>query len=131
MRWLTPAAALLAAALLCLPTAGCTRGPRRAAPVNAERAREALRETLEAWKKGERPEALRERSPAITAQDMDWESGHRLIGYEVLGGGKELDANLECPVRLTLRDPQGREARKDVQYIVGTDPSITVFRKLF
>ena len=55
-------------------------------------------------------------------------AGHQLVGYEVAGDGKDDDANLRIPVQLTLRTPQGQEVRKKVSYVVGTSPSLTVFR---
>src|SRR5262249_30492549 len=110
---------------------GCSFGPERAAPVDAPRAREALRTALESWKKGELPGALKSASPAITVQDMDWEAGQNLVDYEVVGDGKDDDANLPIPVKLTLVGPKGKKVQKDVKYIVGTSPSVTVFRDFF
>jgi hypothetical protein len=112
-------------------TIGCSRGPQRAAPVNPDQAREALKITLESWKQGEEPAALRDRPPNITAQDMDWEAGLRLIEYQIVDDGKLDDANLRCAVKLALRDPQGRDVHKSVKYVVGTNPIITVFREVF
>jgi hypothetical protein len=62
---------------------------------------------------------------------MDWETGYRLVDYEVIGDGKKEDANLRCPVQLSLRDPKGRPVNKRMTYIVGTSPAITVFRDIF
>jgi hypothetical protein len=112
-------------------TVGCSRGPQRAPPVNPEQAREALKTTLESWKQGEAPAALRDRPPNITAQDMDWEAGLRLIEYQIVDDGKLDDANLRCAVKLTLRDSQGRDVHKNVKYVVGTSPIVTVFREVF
>jgi hypothetical protein len=111
--------------------AGCGTGPERAAPVDADRAREALRTALESWKKGAQPTALQSHSPPITVQDMDWEAGAKLLAYEIVGDGKNDDANLRCPVKLTIRDAQGKETKKQVTYVVGTSPAVTVFRELF
>jgi hypothetical protein len=108
---------------------GCRAGPRRAALVDEELARQSLREVLETWKNGGSLEALRQNSP-IVAQDMDWRTGSVLLRYEILGEGKNDDANLRCPVKLTLRDQRGREVKKQVTYIIGTDPVITVFREM-
>jgi len=109
---------------------GCGTGPRRAGPVDVELARESLRSALESWKKGEPPEALRERYPSITIQDMDWKTGCVLVNYEIRDGEKEDASNLHCPVRLTVRDAQGKEVKKPVTYVIGTDPVITVFREM-
>jgi hypothetical protein len=120
-------------ALFTLATAGpivsgCSGGPR-AAPVYPARAREALHTALESWKKGDRIEALKSGSPSIVAQDFDWMAGHRLVAYEVTGEGKDDDANLRIPVRLTVRTAQGKEVKKSVSYVVGTSPAVTVFRE--
>jgi hypothetical protein len=109
---------------------GCGSGPRRAGPVDAKLARDCLQKALESWKNGELSNGLRDASPSITVQDMDWKTGYTLVTYEILGDDKEDAANLHCPVRLTLRDPRGREVKKKVTYVVGTDPVITVFREM-
>ncbi len=119
---------VLLAALIAL--AGCGTGPRRAGAVDPVRAREALRTTLDHWRRGEAPATLTEASPAITAQDLDWEAGFRLVNYEVLDDGRDDDANLRIPVALSLRDPRGRPVEKHVTYVVGTHPSTTVFREM-
>lgn len=121
------------AALFTLVTAapllsGCS-GQRRAAPVDPDRARETLRIALDAWKRGDTLEAVKSGSPSIVAQDFDWMNGSRLVAYEVTGDGKNDDANLRIPVRLTLRTAQGREIKKSVSYVVGTSPALTVFRE--
>jgi hypothetical protein len=123
---------VLAACLGVLATfvfSGCS-GSQRAAPVDRERAQEALKITLDSWKKGESPSAVQGGSPSITAQDLDWLTGAKLVDYQVTGDGKALEANLYVPVKLTLRTPKGQEVTKSVSYIVGTSPRVTVFRAL-
>ena len=97
--------------------------------VDPERARETLKTALESWKKGDTIESLRAASPPIVAQDFDWMAGNRLVGYEVTGDGKDDDANLRIPVKLTLKTAQGKEVKKSVSYVVGTSPALTVFRE--
>ncbi len=120
---------LFAAMLAWAGTAGCAK-QQHAAPVNPEVARESLRTALETWKRGEAPDSLRQASPSITVQDMDWRQGYRLVDYEIVGDGVYDNANLRCPVKLSLRDPQGRPVTRRVTYMVGTDPQITVFREI-
>ena len=124
---LRPIHAIAAAGLLL---AGCSGTGPHAPAVDPARAREALQTTLDGWKKGESIEALKAGSPSIVAQDFDWMAGRKLVGYEVLGDGKDDDANLRIPVRLTLRDAGGRESQKTVSYVVGTSPALTVFREM-
>lgn len=122
---------LWAGLIIPLILIGCTKGPQRADPVEPETARTTLRLVLDSWKKGAKPGDLKQRDPSIVVQDMDWESGLQLVEYEVLGPGTAEDANLLCPVKLVLRSSDGETTTKEVTYIVGTSPRLTVFRKLF
>lgn len=115
---------------LCMAGLGCSTGPRNA-PVNAAKARETLRTALESWKRGDRVDALQAGSPPVYVIDAEWQSGAVLTDYKVLGDGQEMDANLFCPVALTLRGPNGREVKREATYIVSTAPNLTVSRKLF
>lgn len=118
------------AAALLLAVSGCG-GRKTAPPVNPERARLALRATLDGWKAGGTPDSLRSSPAAIIAQDFDWMAGSRLIDYRIDGDGQDDDANLRIPVTLTLRDAAGKETTKRVRYLVGTSPAVTVFRDMF
>jgi hypothetical protein len=108
---------------------GCS-GSQRGAPVDAERAREILKTSLDVWKKGDTPAALNNNTPAITAQDLDWLGGAKLVDYEVTGEGKGLEATRRVPVTLTLKMANGKEVKKKVTYIVATSPYLSVFRAL-
>jgi hypothetical protein len=112
-----------------LVLAGCSR-QQEAANVNVQLAKDCLLKTMESWKKGEDFVALKQASPSITVQDLDWKAGYKLLHYEIIGDGKYDDANLLCPVKLKLLDPQGKEVTRQVTYMVGTDPVITVFREM-
>jgi hypothetical protein len=118
------------AAAACAALAGCSGGPRTAAPVEPDKARAALRTTLDAWKAGKSPESLARADPPIVAQDLDWMTGSKLTEYELADDGKAEDANLRVRVRLTVRDTQGKTTTKTAVYVVGTDPKLTVFRAL-
>ena len=83
--------------------AGCGGGPP--APVDAERARTALVDALEAWKEGHSAEELRQRRPAIHVTDVQWRNGTRLFAYRLVDDGRARGANLHCQVELTLADP--------------------------
>ena len=69
----------------------------------------------------------------MTVQDFDWAAGAKLIDYQVIDDGKAYDANLRVQVKLTLSNPgkdKGKAAEKTVWYVVGTSPSVTVFRDM-
>ena len=69
-----PSLAWLVALIATACLAGC--GVRqRAAPLDVELAREVLKTSLEAWKKGDSPDTLKNGSPSIIAQDPDWVTG--------------------------------------------------------
>jgi hypothetical protein len=119
-------------ALAIASFSGCG-GPSRAQPVEASRAREALKVALEHWKNGEDPKSLRSSATPMVAQDFEWSSGAKLIDYRILDDGKEEDANLRVAVQLTLSEPGKGDAKpveKKASYVVGTSPSVTVFRDM-
>jgi hypothetical protein len=108
---------------------GCSGGDPTSLPVDAPRAIEVLKTTLEAWKKGQAIDRLKSASPPILAQDADWIGGSKLLNYQVEGEGTQNDLSLRVPVKLTLKPPQGAEVKKSVHYVVGTSPTLTVFRE--
>ena len=108
---------------------GCSRTPW-AGTVDADRAREVLKTALDVWKKGDTPDTLKSSSPTITAQDLDWLGGAKLVNYELTGDSKSVEANLYVPVTLTLTTATGKEVKKKVTYIVATSPYLSVFRAL-
>lgn len=120
-------------ALVGMVAFGCVGGcaDNGVKTVDAPRARRALLATLETWKKGSPIGSLKDQTPSIVAQDMDWESGASLIKFDVLDEGKDGSVNLRIPVELTIQVKAGKEVKKKVKYMVGTSPSITVFREIF
>ncbi len=122
------AAAILA--VVALTQTGCW-GSSRAHAVDPPRAREALQAALERWKAGDNPGSLATSATPMTVQDFDWAGGARLADFQILDEGKAMDANLSIRVKLVLEAP-GRGARarteRTVWYLVGTSPSVTVFR---
>jgi hypothetical protein len=109
--------------------AGCG-GPANA-PVDAGRARAALREALESWKHGEPADRLQAASPPVYVIDPDWQAGATLKDYSVLDDGIAMDAHLHVHVRLTLRLTSGSEAAREVTFVVSTAPNLCVSRKIF
>ena len=114
-------------ALLAVIVAGCTAS-RYSDPVDTERARETLNTALEGWKKGDSPSVLKDGTPAISVQDADWLAGAKLVDYQLTAEGKAVASNLRVPVTLTIRSKQGKDVKKNVTYIVGTSPVLTIFR---
>ena len=125
-RW----AAAVAFLAMILPMAGCLGGASAHA-VDPPRAREALKIALDGWKAGQTPRSFRDASPPMTVQDLEWSGGGRLVDYQILDEGQARDANLRVRVKLIVDTPTQRGTRrveKTVWYLVGTSPSVTVFR---
>jgi hypothetical protein len=119
------------AAMLILTLSGCSTSSRAHA-VDPPRAREALKTALDHWKQGESPRSLASSATPMTVQDFDWAAGSKLIDYQILDDGQPADANLRVKVKLTTSGGQGKTktAEKTVTYLVGTSPSVTVFRDM-
>lgn len=99
-----------------------------ARPAEPDRAKNAVKAGLEAWKKGEKPESMANQSPSVTFVDEDWSAGQTLVAFEIVDPLTPAGNNLSCTVTLTVQPPGGRAVKKRVQYTVGTHPSITVVR---
>jgi hypothetical protein len=123
-------AASAAALIMATFAAGCSPGPRNA-PVDPGKARDTLKAALESWKKGDPSNALEKGSPPIYVIDPDWQAGARLVDFQILGEGEEKDAQLFAKVRLVLRGSDGKEAPREVTFMVATAPNRTVARKIF
>ena len=107
-------------ALGALVPLGCAE--TRPQPADPGRAREALRQVLDAWQKGEPLSAQ-----PVTVGDRRWQGGYRLLRYEV-GEDRPAGYDLQCRVALTLRDPRGRTVRERALYSVSTHPGLVVVR---
>ncbi|WP_165220429.1 hypothetical protein [Aquisphaera insulae] len=114
----------LAAAL-----AGC-EGTSAPAVAPQEKARQTLDQALTAWSEGKTPEAVKAGSPSILVEDPQWKKGLALKKFAVKGDGKPSGAERIFTVTLTLSD-SGKEKVQEVDYKVGTDPILTVFRSMF
>jgi hypothetical protein len=67
----------------------------------------------------------------MTAQDYEWASGAKLLDYQFLDDGREEDANLRVQVKITLaQEGKGKAVEKNASYVVGTSPTVTVFRDI-
>ena len=107
------------------------RAPVSASAVDASLARESLKLALDHWKKGEEPSSLQSSATPMIAQDFEWAAGAKLLDYQILDDGKEEDANLRVQVKITLaQEGKNKTVEKTASYVVGTSPSVTVFRDI-
>ena len=107
--------------------AGCAK---TAAPLPGDEslARQTLEQTLQAWRNGEKIDAMQNASPAIVVQDRKWLQGDRLTKYEVVGPGLAWAAARKFHVKLWLTNAKGKEIKDEANYAVETSPVYTVFR---
>jgi hypothetical protein len=123
MSFLRRGAALLFALLLF---SGCG-GNTRPMPLDKQLARDSLTKFLQAWKNGEKIDALQGMS--IVGSDEAWEAGAKLKDFSILEPVKDDGSNLHARVKLDLQMPDGGSQSSTVTYIVGTSPKISIFRK--
>jgi hypothetical protein len=114
----------------CLAMLSGCDGSYKSAPVKVDVAHQSLTSVLEGWKDGQTPEDLRNQSPSIVVQDLDWSAGMKLVDCDILDDGKAVDAILYARVKLKPGDADGKDREKTVTYIVGTSPAIAVIRGL-
>jgi hypothetical protein len=115
-------------AMLLAPLGGCSTSTAHA--VDGSRAREALITALDHWKQGDSPSSLSSSGTPMTVQDFEWERGARLKEYQLVEDGQARGDNLSIKVKLTLSGDRGKPMEKTVYYLVGTSPSVTVFRDM-
>jgi hypothetical protein len=112
-------------ALLLAVAAGC--GQRVPPDADPEVARTSLQTALDAWKGGDRPEALHGRSPPIYLNDPQWHAGSRLLDYQIDPGSEvRRGRGVRFSVVLSLEGKQGKKAQRKVVYQIDTSPSIVI-----
>jgi hypothetical protein len=107
-----------------LALSGC--GRRGDLPLDQDLARRSLATAMDAWKAGQKPTDLATRSPPVVASEPHWEAGYRLEKYEIKEPPVNDGMNLHFNVKLTATTPQGKWEQRDVTYIVGTSPVVTI-----
>ena len=116
--------ARLVACLIFVTCLGCGRSPG-STPVDESVAIEACEAFLDAWQDGLTPQDLQ---PRILGSDYVWDSGFKLISYELLPDERNHGTSMEISARLTLEDGKGVITKSNAVYTVGTSPTVTVIR---
>jgi hypothetical protein len=121
-RWL---AGLAVGVVVCFSWTGCG-GPPSAKDMVVDQAlaKQSLATALDAWKAGEKPAALKDRTPPIIVGIPAWDAGAKLTDYQIVGQ-RDQGANLNIEVQTTI-EQNGQVSRRTGGYIVGTEPVITV-----
>lgn len=120
----------LALLALALPLLGGCRGRTGAVEATPEKARETLRQGLEAWKNGKSAKDIQS-GDAIVFADSDLEKGMKLLAYEVQGDGESDGFDWQCRVKLSLQDAKGAKSEVRAVYNVNTSPKLVIVRMEF
>jgi hypothetical protein len=116
------------ACLACFPLlAGC--GSSLPAPSEPVQARQIVTSSLDAWKRGEKPEALASATPPVRVNDREWGDGYKLENYEIQGEAQPLGLNVQQAVALQLKDLKGKTIKKTINYVVTTGSQPLVARQ--
>jgi hypothetical protein len=108
---------------------GCGVCGQSGSPSDKTEARKAFESVRDAWKRGEKPAALTQRTPPIHATDGDWMSGLRLLSYKADDDGQLVGSDVNYNVVLELKTAKGKLVKQDAVYVVTTHPHLLVLRK--
>lgn len=111
-----------AIALVLAFAAGCGSAPTQSDP---EVARQTLQRALDAWKRGDPPDALKDASPPVTVADTEWRRGAKLLAYELADKTEPSGFDQRFTVKLTL---DADKKPRTVMYDVSTHPKLVVVR---
>lgn len=109
----------------CLVLRGCGSAERKA---QLEQAQQAVTIGLDAWKSGEKADALLARSPPIEFHDDDWQKSARLVSYEIALTYHDTDGLPRCAAVLTVERASGQQAEVKVTYQIVTEPKVIIAR---
>jgi hypothetical protein len=120
-------AQMIAAACCLAALAGCSSGPVELVG-DEDEAQTLVAQALDAWKAGQKPDALQSENPALHVADEDWRAGKALKAYEVAKNPLEAGGHWRVSAVLTLSDGGQSETTKTVAYAVTMEPAITILR---
>ena len=98
---------------------------------DAERAQQALRQTLDAWATGQSPADLAATSPKVIVVDEDWKAGYSLASYELVGPAQQNGSHWRVFARIKLNGPKKSAKPENVCYAVTLGNVTSVLRSDF
>ncbi len=122
-----PSRRLLLAGAILLPwaLAGCGSSGGYDRALDPDLARKSVELALQAWVDGKKPADLK---PAIIIGDPAWDSGRKLVAFQLIADKEKSDgSNLHIVVLREFRDGQGASRKSETTYIVGTSPVVSIF----
>jgi ligand-binding SRPBCC domain-containing protein len=118
------ASSLLLTSLFFTP--GCKR---TLSQKELDQGRASLETGLQAWQKGERPDALQKLTPPLHFRDEDWMKGMRLTAWEITStNGSVSDLTPRYEVVLSLLDRNGKKIQRQVVYQIERKETIAIVR---
>lgn len=115
----------LALAMAAAGGCGAPEEGRVDATRTPERAEQTLRLVLDAWKAGQKPDALQRGAEAIAVHDSIWRSGKTLADYTIQGR-TDGDVRTDFKVHLVLSNPS---KEVDQTYYVWGKTPLSVYRE--
>ncbi len=112
--------------LMLLSCVGCGSS---GSPSDQAEGHKTLVAALDAWKGGEKPASLTQRTPPISVSDGDWTSGERLQSYHAHDKGKLVGTDIHFHVAIEVKTAKGKVVKKDAVYAVATHPQLMVLRQ--
>ena len=91
-------------------------------PVDADTARSALEEAMQAWVEGKKPADLQ---PDMYVTDQDWVAGKKLVSFKILDEEEVEGSNVNLRVKRKL-SPEDPSIDPTVKYLITTSPVITI-----
>lgn len=82
-----------------------------------------VRQSLEHWQSGGKPDELASRTPPIEFHEAMWNSGEKLVKFDI-GAASYTDRDnvVRCETRLTVRNRKGKERTETVVFDVMSQP---------
>lgn len=119
------------AVVLCgaVALAGCSGSRQAGASGSEEDAIEVLKTALDAWKSGQKPDALRNGRPPMFVRDSDWMDGRTLKAFEARETPQEHGGEWRVKAVLTLDGGGLPEEQKEVAYSVTTESNAVVITR--
>lgn len=110
-----------------LPFAGC--GSTLPETSEVAKAGPVVTTALDAWKRGEKADSLLNAAPPVRVIDHEWQTGWALVDYKLEGAAVPYGPNIQQPVALELKNPNGKEIKKSVFYMVNTGKPSVITRE--
>jgi hypothetical protein len=111
---------------LCL-LSGIACNDNKGVSADPDKARDVLKQSMEAWQKGETPDAFKLRTN-ITVAERRWNDGVQLLSFEIATESDMNGFDWQCTVKTKIKDKNGKTSEEKAIYCVSTAPNLVVVR---